>query len=136
MKSKTIFAIITVAVVFFILGFVLGTFCWEHFRPINVYDNGINDEEYIRIASKTIEAQKFLEKYPNATAHVDRSGSLAVDLRVDIYDDVGTNVNYLRLRVFINPQNHRPTGKKLIDCKGKHVENNILEYLKTEKCLE
>ncbi|MCD4844772.1 MAG: hypothetical protein K8R25_09825 [Methanosarcinales archaeon] len=67
---------------------------------------------------------------------MDRSGSLAVDLRVDIYDDVGTNVNYLRLRVFINPRNHRPTGKKFIDSKGKHVENNILGYIKTEKCLE
>ncbi|RCV64875.1 hypothetical protein C5S53_06635 [Methanophagales archaeon] len=136
MKSKTVFATITVAVVFFILGFVLGTFYWEHFRPVNLYDTGISDEEYIRIASKTIETQKFLEKYPNATAYVDRSGSLAVDLRVDKYDDAGTNVNYLRLRVFINPRNNRPTGKKFIDCFGKYVENNLLEYLQTEKCLE
>ncbi len=62
MKSKTRFTTITVAVVFFILGFVLGTLYWEYLRPVNLYDTGISDEEYIRIASKTIEAQKFLEK--------------------------------------------------------------------------
>jgi hypothetical protein len=135
MKSKTVFTTITVAVVFFILGFVLGTLYWEYLRPVNLYDTGISDEEYIRIASKTIEAQKFLEKYPNATAYVDGSGSLAVDFRVDKYDDAGTNVNYLRLRVFINPRNNRPTGDKFIDCFGTYVENDLLEYLQTEKCL-
>ena len=132
MKSKTLFITITVAILFFILG----TLYWEYFRPVNLYDTGISDEEYIRIASKTIEAQKFLEKYPNATAYVDRSGSLAADFRVDKYDDTGTNVNYLRLRVFINPRNNRLTGEKFIDCFGKYVENDLLEYLQTEKCLE
>ena len=135
MKSKTVFTTITVAVVFFILGFVLGTLYWEYLRPVNLYDTGISDEEYIRIASKTIEAQKFLEKQPNATAYVDGSGSLAVDFRVDKYDDAGTNVNYLRLRVFITPRNNRPTGDKFIDCFGTYVENDLLEYLQTEKCL-
>lgn len=132
MKSKTVFATIAVAVLFF----VLGTLYWEYFRPVNLYDTGISDEEYIRIASKIIEAQKFLEKYPNTTAYVDRSGSLAVDYRVDKYDDTGANVNYLRLRVFINPRNNRPTGEKFIDCFGKYVENDLLEYLQTEKCLD
>jgi len=66
---------------------------------------------------------------------VDGSGSLAVDFRVDKYDDAGTNVNYLRLRVFINPRNNRPTGDKFIDCFGTYVENDLLEYLQTEKCL-
>lgn len=93
---------------------------------------------------QTLEAQKFLEKYPNATAMVDRSGKLSVDFRVDKneYDASGNVVNYyyLRLRVYINPRNNRLTGEKFIDCFGKqeqkYVWNDLLGYLQTEKCLE
>lgn len=132
MKVKTVLTAIAVAIVFF----ALGALYWEHFRPIGLHDTGISDEEYIRIATQTIEAQEFLEKYPDATTVVDRSGRLAVDFRVDKYDNAGTNINYLRLRVFINPRNNRPTGEKFIDCSGKCVNYNLLEYLQTEKCLE
>ncbi len=132
MKARTVLTTITVAIVFF----ALGALYWEHFRPIGLHDTGISDEEYIRIATQTIEAQEFLQKYPDAKTVVDRSGRLAVDFRVDNYDNAGTNINYLRLRVFINPRSNRPTGEKFIDCSGDSVRDNLLRYLQTEKCLE
>jgi hypothetical protein len=100
-------------------------------RPRTFYDTGISDEEYTEIASQTLEAQKFLEKYPNATIYVDRSGALAVDYRVT------NNINnkYLRLRIFIDWKTNQPSDK-FIDCSGTYIRKNILEYLESEKCLE
>jgi hypothetical protein len=110
--------------------------CGFHFlqelnRPRTFYDTGISDEEYTEIASQTLEAQKFLEKYPNATIYVDRSGALAVDYRVT------NNINnkYLRLRSFIDWKTNQPSDK-FIDCSGTYIRKNILEYLESEKCLE
>ena len=100
-------------------------------RPRTFYDTGISDEEYTEIASQTLEAQKFLEKYSNATIYVDRSGALAVDYRVT------NNINnkYLRLRIFIDWKTNQPSDK-FIDCSGTYIRKNILEYLESEKCLE
>jgi len=100
-------------------------------RPRTFYDTGISDEEYTEIASQTLEAQKFLAKYPNATIYVDRSGALAVDYRVT------NNINnkYLRLRIFIDWKTNQPSDK-FIDCSGTYIRKNILEYLESEKCLE
>jgi hypothetical protein len=100
-------------------------------RPRTFYDTGISDEEYTEIASQTLEAQKFLEKYPNATIYVDRSGALAVDYRMT------NNINnkYLRLRIFIDWKTNQPSDK-FIDCSGTYIRKNILEYLESEKCLE
>ena len=56
---------------------------YDHYRPRTFYDNGVTDEEYTAITNQTLEAQKFLQKYPNAFIQVDRSGRLAVDYRVN-----------------------------------------------------
>ena len=136
MRSKTFLNASIVTTLSFALGFVFGALYSGYLRPINLYVTGISDEEYIRIAGQTIEVQKFLKKYPSATAYVDRSGALAVDFRIDKYIGLGTNGNYLRLRIFINPRNNRPMTLKFIDCSGKLIRNNLLEYLQTEKCLE
>jgi hypothetical protein len=92
------------------------------------YDTGMrarSDEEYIAITNQTMEAQKFLEKYPNATIFVDRSGRLAVDYRVDADD------GYIRLRVFINPTKNEPS-EMFLDINGTYIRKNIIERLQTE----
>jgi hypothetical protein len=72
-----------------------------------------------------LEAQKFLEKYPNATTLVDRSGRLAVDYRVDADD------SYIRLRVFINPKKNEP-AEMFLDINGTYIHKNIIEHLQTQ----
>jgi len=131
MKKRTLIVVISLAAVSVVL--VLCGFHLLHDlnRPRTFYDTGISDEEYTEIASQTLEAQKFLEKYPNATIYVDRSGALAVDYRVT------NNINnkYLRLRIFIDWKTNQPSDK-FIDCSGTYIRKNILEYLESEKCLE
>ncbi len=99
-----------------------------------------SDEEFIKITNQTTEAQKFLEKYPNATILVDRSGSsldyaVAVDYRVDKNDIAGKDINYLRLRIFINPRNNLPADK-FIDCNGTYIKENLIEYIEKEQCFK
>ena len=131
MKKRNLIIIISVVAVSVAL--VLGGFylLYHLYRPRTFYDTGISDEEYIEIASQTLEAQKFLEKYPNATIHVDRSGALAVDYRVD------SNVKngYLRVRIFIDWRTNQPSDR-FIDCSGTYIRKNLLGYLETEKCSE
>jgi len=123
-----IISVVTVSVVVVLCGSYL---LYDLYRPRTFYDTGISDEEYIAIARQTLEAQTFLEKYPNATIFVDRSGALAVDYRVD-----NTVKNrYLRLRIFIDWRTNQPSDK-FIDCSGTYIQENLLEYLETEKCLE
>jgi hypothetical protein len=123
-----IISVVTVSVVVVLCGFYLA---YDLYRPRTFYDTGISDEEYIDIASQTSEAQTFLDKYPNATIFVDRSGALAVDYRVD-----NTVKNrYLRLRIFIDWRTNQPSGK-FIDCSGTYIHKNLVEYLETEECLE
>ena len=78
-----------------------------------------------------MEAQKFLEKYPNATIYVDRSGALAVDYRVT------NNVKngYLRLQIFIDWRTNQPSNM-FIYCSGTYIRKNLLEYLENEKYLQ
>ena len=128
MMLKTSSAAILINIVFFILG----ALSWEYYRP-KIDIGAISNEEYIRIAKQSVEAQKFLEKYPNAKIHVDKSGALAVDFRIDSPDI--TDSNYLRLRVFINPRNYRPS-RKFIDCSGNYTDKNLIEYLQMENCLK
>jgi len=101
----------------------------------DLYNTGVSDGEYIEIAKQTIEVQEFLDKYPKAKAYVDRSGSLAVDFRLDKYQKNEILLKYLRLRIFIDPQNNRPT-KRFIDCSGTVIKNDLLEYLQKERCFE
>jgi len=131
MKKRTLIIIVSlvaVSVVFVLCGFYL---LYDLGRPRTFYDTGITDEEYIEIVSQTLEAQKFLEKYPNATIYVDRSGALAVDYRVT------NNIKnrHLRLRIFIDWKTNQPSDK-FIDCSGTYIRKNLLEYLETEKCFE
>lgn len=109
---------------------------------IDFHDYGVLDEEYIKIAKLTPEAQKFLLKYSEASINVDRSGRLAVDFRTDKRIDKSSQIRveeYLRLRIFINPKTNRP-AEKFIECRGTNptfLENKkILLYLEDEKCLE
>ena len=131
MKKRTLILIVSlvaVSVILVLCGFYL---LHDLNRPRTFYDTGISDEEYTEIASQTLEAQKFLEKYPNATIYVDRSGALAVDYRVT------NNIKnrYLRLRIFIDWRTNQPSDK-FIDCSGTYIRKNLVEYLETEKCLE
>ena len=131
MKKRTLIMIslVAVSVVLVLCGFYL---LYDLYRPRTFYDTGISDEEYIEIVSQILEAQKFLEKYPNATIYVDRSGALAVDYRVN------SNIKnrHLRLRIFIDWRTNQPSDK-FIDCSGPpFIRKNLLEYLETEKCFE
>ncbi|MDO8537721.1 MAG: hypothetical protein Q7S21_02450 [archaeon] len=123
MKSKAFF---------FSFAFVIATIFLmglsNVFTPASAHDK--NDEFYISVTNQTLEAQKFLEKYPNAQMGVDRDGALAVDYRVD----TANPEKYLRLRVFVNYKNNQASGS-FIDCYPKMIETNILQYLETEKCL-
>jgi len=131
MKKRNLIVIISVVVVSVVLALWGAYLLYDLYRPRTFYDTGISNEEYIEITSQTLEAQKFLEKYPNATIYVDRSGALAVDYRVD---NEMKNA-YLRLRVFINWRTNQPSDK-FIDCSGTYIRKNLLEYLETEKCFE
>jgi hypothetical protein len=131
MKKRTFFAIVSVAAVSVILvlcGFYL---LRDLYAPRTFYDTGISDEAYIEITSQTVEAQKFLEKYPNATIYVDRSGALAVDYRVT------NNITnrHLRLRIFIDWRTNQPSDM-FIDCSGTYIRKDLLEYLETEECFD
>jgi hypothetical protein len=131
MKKRTLIVIVSfaaVSVVLVLCGFYL---LQDLSRPRTFYDTGISDKEYIEIANQTLEAQKVLEKYPNSTIYVDRSGALAVDYRVT------NNIKnrHLRLRIFINWKTNQPSDK-FIDCSGTYIRKNLVEYLETEKCFE
>ena len=137
MNRNRLFTLVGVAV----LSFLLGISYWEYLRPVDVDlrpigpDSpllGISDPEYLRIAKTTAEARAFLQKYPNAHVSVDRSGSLAVDFWVS--PTGATHIDHLRLRVFINPRNHRPT-QRFVVCAGRLVQKHLLDFLRTEQCL-
>ena len=131
MQKRTLIVIVSSAAVLVVL-VLCGLYLLDELsRPRTFYDTGISDEEYIEIASQTLEAQKFLEKYPNSTIYVDRSGALAVDYRVT------NNIKnrYLRLRIFINWKTNQPSDK-FIDYSGTYIRKNLVEYLETEKCFE
>ena len=95
-------------------------------KPRTFYDNGVSDEEYIAITNQTVEAQKFLQKYPNAVIEVDRSGALAVDYRVES----NSTAEYLRLRIFIDWRTNKPADM-FIDNSGTYTTENLLEYIET-----
>ena len=133
MEKRTFIVIVSIAAVLVVL--VLGGFYFLRAlyarMPRTFYDTGTSDEEYVEITNQTLEAQKFLEKYPNATIYVDRSGALAVDYRV-------TNTiqdRHLRLRIFIDWRTNQPSDM-FIDCSGTYIRKDLLEYLETEKCFE
>jgi|LGOV01.1.fsa_nt_gb hypothetical protein len=132
MKNKKLFYGVIVIILIGLSSFVL----YDISYPRQFYGTDISDEEYIKIAKSTLEAQKFLEKYPEAIVEVDRSGKLAVDFRVDMRPIIETDssLKWIRLRVFIIPKNNMPS-EKFIDCNGKVIKSNLLEYLDTENCL-
>ena len=111
-------AVVTVSYALFTL--------YDYYRPRTFYDNGVTDEEYIAITNQTVEAQKFLEKYPDAFIQVDRSGRLAVDYRIN-----GNNyTEYLRLRIFIDWRNNKPEDM-FVDNSGTYIRKNIVEYIES-----
>jgi len=114
---------VAIAVVF--ASYALSTL-YDYYQPRTFYDNGVSDEEYIAVTNQTLEAQKFLEKYPNAVIQVDRSGRLAVDYRVNTH----LSSEYLRLRVFIDWKTNKPTDI-FIDNSGTYITENLLEHLET-----
>jgi hypothetical protein len=109
-------AVVTVSYALFAL--------YEYYKPRTFYDNGVTDDEYITITNQTLEAKKFLEKYPNAVIQVDRSGRLAVDYWVGGHLDS----EYLRLRIFIDWRNNKPEDM-FVDNSGTYDRENILEYI-------
>jgi len=113
-------AVVTVSYALFTL--------YDYYKPRTFYDNGVSDEEYRAITNQTLEAQKFLEKYPNAAIQVDRSGRLAVDYRINGHIDS----EYLRLRIFIDWRNNKPEDM-FVDNSGTYIRENIVEYLETLK---
>jgi hypothetical protein len=113
-------AVVTVSYALFTL--------YEYYKPRTFYDNGVTDKEYIIITNQTLEAQKFLENYPNAAIQVDRSGRLAVDYRVGGHLDS----EYLRLRIFIDWRKNKPEDM-FVDNSGTYIKENIVEYLETLK---
>jgi hypothetical protein len=127
-KKRNLIVIVSIVAFTIVLvscGFYLLYDLYILYGPRTFYDTGISDDEYIEIASQTLEAQKFLEKYPNATTLVDRSGRLAVDYRVDADD------SYIRLRVFINPKKNEP-AEMFLDINGTYIHKNIIEHLQTQ----
>lgn len=98
------------------------------------YDDGISDEEYINIASKTEEARAFLERFPEAETLVDRSGELAVDYRITKVQPATTEQSWegIRLRVFIDPESKRAKDT-IIQCSDQGgstiVEVELIKYL-------
>ena len=122
--------------------FVLGIGYWEYCRPVAVdlrpvSDDtpgiGISDREYIRLAKTTPEAAAFLKKYPAVRVDVDRSGALAVDFFMAPAG--ATHIDYIRLRVFVNPRTLQPKPGFIV-CSGHLVEKHLLEFLETEQCLQ
>ncbi len=97
---------------------------YRYYNPLTFYDNGVSDEDYVAITNQTLEAKKFLEKYPESVIEVDRSGALAVDYRLDARGE------YLRLRIFIDWRTNK-TAEMFIDNSGTYIRENILEYLET-----
>ena len=124
------------------LFFVLGIGYWEYLRPVAIAPGPVDadtpgvelsDREYIRFAKTTSEAQAFLRKYPQARIQVERSGRLAVDFWVA--PTGATHMDYLRLRVFINPRTNHPIQRFII-CAGRLVQHDLLDFLATEQCLQ
>ena len=99
---------------------------YDYYKPRTFCDNGVSDEAYIAITNQTLEAQRFLEKYPNAVIQVDRSGSLAVDYRAN----TSSTQRYLRLRIFIHWRINKPDDI-FVDNLGTYIKEDILEYLET-----
>jgi hypothetical protein len=138
MTRKRLAVLVSIAT----LSFLLGITYWEYCRPVDIELGpigpeslllGISDPEYIRLAKTTAEVQAFLQKYPNAQVAVDRSGSLAVDVWVS--PPGATHIDHLRLRVLIDPRRHRPTKRFIVCGGGRLVQQHLLEFLQTERCL-
>lgn len=138
MENRTLILIVSLVAAASVVLALCGLYLlYDLYRPRTFYDTGISDEEYIAIAGQTAEAQKFLEKYPDATILVDRSGALAVDYRLDklVKNDTTLVSKYLRLRIFIDWRTNQPS-ERFIDCSGTYITKNLLEYLETEKCFD
>lgn len=96
--------------------------------PRQYCDDGVSDEEYIRIAGETEEARAFLDRFLEAKALVDRSSKLAVDFRVDKVLPAITEQSWegIRLRVFIDPETKRAEGA-FIQCSDRSGQSNFVK---------
>ncbi len=107
--------------------------------PLQFYDNGVTDAEYISAATKHTDAQLFLQKFPQAQTYVDRSGALAVDFRLDREPVTSTTQQWkgIRLRVFLDPETRQGT-QTFVDCDGTMTEKGIRQvverYASTQTC--
>ncbi len=116
-----------------LIAILMATSC--SLMPQQYYDDGVSDEDYIRIASEAEAAQAFLDKYPQTEIYVDRSSKLAVDFRFNKVAPTATVQSWegIRLRVFIDPKNKQVAGA-FIHCKNKSgkdifIEEKLIEYL-------
>ncbi|HHW41798.1 MAG TPA: hypothetical protein GXX19_11765 [Syntrophomonadaceae bacterium] len=107
-----------------------GAVAWE---DMFAYWPGIADAELINAAKGTPEAKKLLAKYPWAQIVVVRSGSPAVDFRVDKLEGDDKPGPYLRLRVLIDPDTVAPAGR-FLDLNGTVVRRDIVRLLDEETC--
>ncbi len=126
MNKQNLAILVFVAIIVVFASYAVLAIYRYYNTPLTFYDNGVSDEEYIAITNQTVEAQKFLEKYPDSVTQVDRSGGLAVDYRVNGHLDS----EYLRLRLFIDWRSNKPEDM-FVDNSGTYIKENILEYLET-----
>jgi hypothetical protein len=104
-------------------------------QPLQYNEDGVSDEEYIRIASAAEEAQAFLNIYPDSEIYVDRSSKLAVDFRFNKHIPASTNQSWegIRMRVVIDPKDKQVAGV-FVDCKDnsrkqQFIEDDLIHYL-------
>ncbi|GIU72905.1 MAG: hypothetical protein KatS3mg003_2384 [Candidatus Nitrosocaldaceae archaeon] len=93
--------------------------------------DSIPDKQLLNYAEELDEVKTFLNRYPNAYTIIDRSGSLAIDYRVD------SNNEYIRLRVTIDPLTNR-VDDIFVECynnKSEVVRDNIINYINTKECI-
>ncbi len=87
-----------------------------------------SDREYVARAERTEEARAFLARYPDATRTVDRSGAVIVQFRAERGGHV------LRLEILLDAFANRPLDRA-IRCDDDDPRGDVLEYLKSERCL-
>lgn len=100
-----------------------------------------SDEAYVEITKNTVLAKQFLQKYPNSSIFVDREGGISVEFMSERY--FGGERRYIRVITHISALESKPTSA-VIYCGAENgsndsatrIEQNLEEYLRTEKCLE
>jgi hypothetical protein len=95
----------------------------------------VSDSDYINMAKNTLMAKKFLERYPNASAEVERSEDLSV---VFVAKNNETPTNQVRFKILINETTNWPQGGVITYNETWTFENDteIDPYLENRTCIE